>query len=320
MKWKKFTIQTSTQALDYLGELFDEIGIEGMEIEDKIPLSQEELSQMFVDIPADPGPDDGKAQVSFYLDNTYDVPATLLALQEKLQELKQYVQDSGTLEIQESETEDKDWMNNWKAFFKPFMVEDILIKPTWEAVPADMQGKYILEIDPGIAFGTGQHETTQLCLKGLKAFMEPGDLVLDVGCGSGILSIGALLLGAAKAVGTDLDPAAITASQENREANALPAERFQVYIGNLINDEVLKAQVGFDCYDIVVANILADVIIPLQEVIAPHLKMGGIFISSGIIDSKEQEVAAAISKNPALEIVEIKHLKDWVSIVARRVK
>lgn len=317
MKWKKFTVHTTTAAVDIVSSLFQLIGIEGIEIEDNIPLTEEETKGMFIDILPELPPDDGSAKVSFYLDDTYDVPETLHQVMLSLERLKQQM-DCGSCEIEAGETEDKDWINNWKQYFKPFVVDDILIKPTWESIPEEHADKLLIQIDPGTAFGTGQHETTQLCIHGLRKYMKEGDKVLDVGTGSGILAITALKLGAGMAVGTDLDDNAINAAKENLEVNGIAPEQFPVMIGNLIDDKAVKDAVGYESYDIVAANILADVIIPLQAVVAPHLKQGGIFITSGIINLREADVQAAFAANDALEVIETVTQGEWVSIVARK--
>lgn len=317
MKWKKFTLHTTTAAIDFIGELFDEIGIVGMEIEDNVPLSEADTRGMFIDILPELPPDDGSARVSFYLDNTYDVPAVLQAVRDGMKEIGAFV-EVGSCEIDASETEDKDWMNNWKEFFKPFTVDDILIKPTWEEIPEEHQDKMLLQIDPGTAFGTGQHETTQLCIRAIRKYLKPGDAVLDIGCGSGILSIAAILLGADHAVGTDLDENAIVATGENRAVNDISEEKLRVLTGNLIDDQRIKDAVGYECYDLVVSNILAEVIIPLQAEVPPHLKRGGIYITSGIINMKEEAVREALAANDAFEILETSYQKDWVSIVCRK--
>lgn len=317
MKWKKFTLETTTEAVDFISELFDEIGIEGIEIEDNIPLTESETKGMFIDILPELPPDDGSAKVSFYLDDTYDVPATLNAVNEGLKEISAYV-DLGSCNMTSSETEDKDWINNWKQYFKPFTVDNILIKPTWETIPEEHKDKLLIQIDPGTAFGTGQHETTQLCIRALRKYLKQGDKVLDVGTGSGILAITALMLGAHKAVGTDLDENAITAAKENTQANAIDPAKFEVYTGNLIDDQEIKDIVGYEDYDVVVANILADVIIPLQAEVPPHLKKGGIFITSGIINMKEQAVKDAFAANDAFEVIETTYQGEWVSITARK--
>jgi len=317
MKWDKFTIKTTTEAEDLISDMLSEIGIEGIEIEDKIPLTEKETKGMFIDILPDMGPDDGQAMVSFYLDDTYDIPATLEQVKEGLKEVAAWV-DAGSCEIIASETEDKDWMNNWKQYFKPFVVDDLLIKPTWEEMPEGMEDKTLIQIDPGMAFGTGKHETTQLCIRGIRKYVKEGDQVLDVGTGSGILAICALLSGAVHTVGTDLDDVAIVAAQENAEVNNLTPDQYDIYIGNLIDDQEIKDLVGYEKYDVVVANILADVIIALQGEIAPHMKKGGIFITSGIIDMKEEAVKEAFAANPDLEVIDVLYQGEWVSVVARK--
>ena len=317
MKWKKFTLETTTEAVDYLGSLFDDIGIQGMEIEDNVPLTEKETKGMFIDILPELPPDDGSARVSFYLDDDDNAEEILAAVKEGLSELKTYV-DIGAGIITASETEDKDWINNWKQYFKPFTVDDILIKPTWEEIPEGQEGKLLIQIDPGTAFGTGKHETTQLCIRQLKKYVKDGMDILDVGTGSGILGITALKLGAGHVFGTDLDENAITAVHENLAANEIPEEKFAVLQGNIIDEKAVQDASGYECYDIAVANILADVIILLQAEIAAHIKKGGLFITSGIIDMKEQAVLDAFAGNSAFEIVEVTRMGEWVSVTARK--
>ncbi len=306
MRWNRYTIHTTTEAEDLISDMLMELGIEGIEIEDNVPLSQADTLAMFVDILPELPPDEGKAKVNFYLEPEREQAELLEKVKEGLEELRAFV-DVGEGTITESQTEDKDWINNWKQYFKPFTVEDILIKPTWEELPEGQEDKLLIQIDPGTAFGTGKHETTQLCIRQLRKYLVPGMKLLDVGTGSGILSIVGLKLGAEYALGTDLDPNAVSAAEENREANGIMPEQFQVCIGNI-----------FDRYDIVTANILADIIIPLQGIIADQIKSGGYFISSGIIDTKEQAVLDAISKTPQLEVIEVARQGEWVSITARR--
>ncbi len=317
MKWKKYTLTTTTAAVDLVSSLFDEIGIEGIEIEDNVPLTENETKGMFIDILPELPPDEGVAKVSFYLEDASEEKQILKAVEEGLDELSMFV-DLGERTIMVSETEDKDWINNWKQYFKPFTVDDILIKPTWEEIPEQDRDKLLIQIDPGTAFGTGQHETTQLCIRQLKKYVTPGAEVLDVGTGSGILGIAALKLGAARVHGTDLDENAITAVGENLEANGIGEDRFCVIQGNLIDDKVIKDWAGYECYDIVVANILADVIILLEKEVPPHLKHGGILITSGIIEQKEEAVRRALEANEQLEIIETTRQGEWVSITARR--
>lgn len=317
MKWTKFTLKTTTQAVDLISSMLDEIGIEGIEIEDNIPLSEADTKGMFIDILPELPPDDGTAKVSFYLEDPSGIENILRQVEEGLEDLRQFT-DVGEGTISMSETEDKDWINNWKQYFKPFTVDDILIKPTWETVPPEHKDKLLIQIDPGTAFGTGMHETTQLCIRQLRKYVNHQSAVLDVGTGSGILGIAALKLGACHVFGTDLDENAVSAVRENLESNGISAEHFQVVQGNIIDDKAIQGQAGETCYDIAVANILAPVIILLQAEIGRHLKQGGIFITSGIINTKEEEVRAAIEANEALEILETIYQGDWVSITARK--
>ena len=317
MKWKKFTLKTTTQAVDLVSSMFDEIGIEGIEIEDNIPLTAEETKGMFIDILPELPPDEGVAFVSFYLDDSHDIAGILKSVDEGLDDLSMFT-DLGERTITESETEDKDWINNWKQYFKPFTVDDILIKPTWEEIPEEHKDKLLIQIDPGTAFGTGQHETTQLCIRQLRKYVTPETVLLDVGTGSGILGITALKLGAKAVFGTDLDENAITAVGENLEANGIDSEKFAVLQGNIIDDKDVQDAAGYEKYDVAVANILADVIILLQKEVPVHLKKGGIFITSGIINMKEEAVRAAFAANDAFEVIEVTYQGEWLSVTARK--
>ena len=317
MKWKKFTLTTTTEAVDLVSSLFDEIGIQGIEIEDNIPLTESETKGMFIDILPELPPDEGIAKVSFYLEDLSEEERILKEVWEGLEELSSFV-DLGPKSLETSETEDKDWINNWKQYFKPFTVDDILIKPTWEEIPEKDTDKLMIQIDPGTAIGTGQHETTQLCIRQLRKYLTKGDRVLDVGTGSGILGITALKLGAERVFGTDLDENAITAVGENLEANQIDSRYFQVVKGNIIDEKEIQDQAGYECYDVVTANILADVIIMLQKQIPAHLKKGGIFIMSGILNIKEDAVKEAVLASGKLEILETAHQGEWVSFTARK--
>ena len=317
MKWSKFTLETTTEAVDLISNLFDEIGIEGIEIEDNIPLTEAETKGMFIDILPELPPDEGLAKVSFYLEDLSELERILREIEEGLDDLSRFV-DVGSRRITASETEDKDWINNWKQYFKPFTVDDILIKPTWEEIPEEHKDKLLIQIDPGTAFGTGMHETTQLCIRQLQKYVSPDSRILDVGTGSGILGIAALKLGAGAVFGTDLDENAINAVKENLAANQISENLFGVVQGNIIDDKAVQDLAGYENYDIAVANILADVIIPLQREIAVHIKHGGILITSGIIDSKEAAVTEALLDNEEFELVETTRQGDWVSITAKR--
>ena len=317
MKWNRFTLKTKTDAEDMVICTLAEVGIEGVEIQDKKPLTEEDKAQMFVDIMPEGPADDGIAYLNFYLEEDADKEAILKDVRAALDELKSYM-DIGEGTIEESQTEDKDWINNWKQYFHQFYVDDILIIPSWEEVKPEDQDKMIIHIDPGTAFGTGMHETTQLCMRQLKKYVNKDTQILDVGTGSGILSIAALKLGAAHAVGTDLDPCAISAVKENLEANEVPVTAMDMILGNIIDDKKIQDEVGYEKYDIVVANILADVLIPLTPVILHQMKKGGLYITSGIIDDKEESVVAAV-KAAGLEVVEITHQGEWVSVTARKI-
>lgn len=317
MKWDKYTIKTTTAAEDLVGNMLIELGINGIEIEDNQPLTESDKKAMFIDFLPNLPPDIGEAFISFYVDEDKKQDELLLLVKEGMNELKTFV-DIGEGIILKSQTEDKDWINNWKEHFKSFIIDDILIKPSWEKVEEENNDKLVVKIDPGIAFGTGKHETTQLCISQLKKYVGKGMKVLDVGIGSGILSIVSLKLGASDSVGTDLDPNAVLVSNENALVNGIDTDKFIVYEGNIIDDENLQNKVGFEIYDIVVANILADVIIPLQKVIVRQLKPQGIFISSGIINTKEKVVIEAIEENKELEIIEVSRQGEWVSITARK--
>lgn len=317
MKWKKFKITTTTQAEDLISNMLLELGIDGVQVEDNVQLSDKDTKAMFIDILPELPPDEGIGYVSFYVDEEDATEELLDQVRAGLEELKDFV-EVGDCTIEESETEDKDWVNNWKEYFKPFMVNDIVIKPTWETVPENMHGKMVVNIDPGTAFGTGMHETTQLVIKQLEKYITDTTDLLDVGTGSGILAIIAKMLGARSIIGTDLDENAIVASAENMESNGFNPATFTVIQGNIIDDKEVKDMVGYEKYDVVTANILADVIMPLSKVIAPHIKHGGVFITSGIIDMKEEAVYNTIKENPEFEIVDVSHQKDWVSITAIR--
>ena len=316
MKWNRFTLKTKTDAEDMVICTLAEVGIEGVEIQDKKPLTEEDKAQMFVDIMPEGPADDGIAYLNFYLEEDADKDAILKDVRAALDELKRYM-DIGEATIEESQTEDKDWINNWKQYFHQFYVDDILIVPSWEEVKAEDQDKMILHIDPGTAFGTGMHETTQLVIRQLKKYVTQDTEMLDVGTGSGILGIVAIKLGAKHVLGTDLDPCAVPAVAENKEANGIPEEAFDMMIGNIIDDKEVQDQAGYEKYDIVTANILADVLIPLTPVIVHQMKKGAYYITSGILDVKEEVVVEAV-KAAGLTVVEVTHQGEWVSVTARK--
>lgn len=318
MKWKKFTIKTVTEAEDIIISTLYDIGFEGAQIEDKVPLTAAEKEQMFVDILPDIQEDDGIAYLSFFVEDDGEVNTDEIVrnVNTELDNLRNFM-DIGEGSIKVDETEDLDWINNWKQYFHQFYIDDVLVIPSWEEVKEEDKDKMILHIDPGTAFGTGMHETTQLCIRQLKKYIRPETVLLDVGTGSGILAILSLMFGAGRAVGTDLDICAVEAVRENMQVNHIVPERFELIIGNIITDKEVQDRVGYDCYDIVVANILADVLVPLTPVIVNQLKKGGIYITSGIIDDKEDAVVSAV-KEAGLEVLEVTYQGEWVSVTARK--
>lgn len=316
MKWNRFTIKTKTDAEDMIICTLAEIGVEGAEIQDHQPLTEEDKAQMFVDIMPEGPEDDGVAYLNFYLEEDADKDVILRDVRNALEELRTFM-DIGEGTIEESQTEDKDWINNWKEFFHQFYVDDILIVPSWEEIKEEDKDKMILHIDPGTAFGTGMHETTQLVIRQLKKYVKQGIKLLDVGTGSGILGITALKLGAGHVVGTDLDPCAVPAVQDNKEANQIVDDTFDMMIGNIIDDKEVQDQVGYEKYDIVAANILADVLVPLTPVIVHQMKKGAYYITSGILDVKEEVVKEAVQK-AGLTLVEVTRQGEWVCVTARK--
>lgn len=316
MKWNQFRLKTTTEAEDIVSSMLADLGIEGVQIEDKIPLTQQDKEQMFVDILPDIPEDDGVAYLTFYLAPDLDAGTILAQVREEMEQMRAYV-DVGDATIEESETEDVDWVNNWKQYFHQFYIDDILVIPSWEDVKAEDSDKLVIHIDPGTAFGTGMHETTQLCIRALRKYVKNGDLVLDVGCGSGILGMLALKFGAGHSIGTDLDPCALDATHENMEVNGIAKDQYEVMIGNIIDDKDVQDAVGYEKYDIVLANILADVLEPLTPVIVHQMKPGAVYITSGIIEDKETVVTEAV-KAAGLEVLEVNHQGEWVSVVARK--
>ncbi len=327
MKWTKFRIKTITEAEDIIISTLYDIGLEGAQIEDKVPLTAWEKEQMFVDIAPVAGEDDGIAYLSFFVEEKEDgslilngeptdADAVLKQVKQELEDMRMFMY-IGEGSVSVDETEDIDWINNWKKFFHQFYIDDLLVIPSWEEVKEEDRDKKILHIDPGTAFGTGMHDTTQLCIRQIKKFLTPETTLLDVGSGSGILAILALMYGARKAVGTDLDPCAVEAVRQNMEVNGIRQEDFTMMIGNIITEKEVQDKVGYLCYDIVVANILANVLVELTPVIVEQLKPGGIYITSGIIEEKEECVAEAV-RAAGLEIIEVTRQGEWVSITARK--
>ena len=383
MKWIRFRVCTTTAAEDLVIDAVQELGLEGAQIENHVPLSATEKEQMFVDILPDAEEDDGTSYVSFYAEEA--APGRVLLgegasrsdlsvselqdkMTERLAELKAFGDFCGDLTLTVEETEDVDWINNWKTFFHQFRVDDILILPSWEepeegAAPPAL----VLHIDPGTAFGTGMHETTQLCIRAMREYLTPKTRLLDIGTGSGILAILALKLGIAEAVGTDLDPQALPAVIDNLYQNGLLSDRpddtaiqralkelsapsavtpadqraaasggsgqavsrgedeviafdlgsFRLYLGDLIDSEGLQMEVGESAYDVVLANILPDVLVPLTPAAARALKKGGVYITSGILAGREEEVVEAMQE-AGLTVLAITAQGEWRCVVGQR--
>lgn len=319
MQYNKYTIKTITEAEDIISASLAELGIEGIEIDDKVPLTEEELAGMFVDIMPKGEPDDGIAYVSFYLDAAEDNTQMLSAVEEELKSLSEFM-DIGEATISSSTTKDEDFLNSWKQYFHQFYIDDILFIPSWETSEqldnesADDE-QIVIHIDPGTAFGTGSHETTRLCIRALRKYIRDDMSLLDVGTGSGILALMAYKFGAGFCIGTDLDPCAVPAVADNMEKNGLSDKNFELIIGNIIDDKEVQDKVGYNKYDIVCANILAEVLLPLIPVVKNHIKAGGTIILSGIIDGKEELIVNALTEN-GFEVVEVGTDGEWHSVVA----
>lgn len=317
MNWNEYTIKTTTAAEGLMCQMLMEVGVEGVVILDNIPLTKQERELMYIDIEPTLPPDKGDAFLQFYLQADRDDLETLMEkIKEGMNEVAVFT-PVGEGTIQCEETNDDDWLHKWKEFFKPFLLDDILIKPTWESIPENMNYRISIDIDPGTSFGTGQHETTQLCIRNIEKHMKLGDQILDLGCGSGILSIICLKLGADHVMGTDIDPICMEACRENMRRNQIEQTKYHFYCGDLISDPKIKDMISVKEYDIVVANILADIIIPMAPVVYLYLKKGGYFITSGIIDFKENPVKEALIE-AGFEIIETNYQGEWVSITVRK--
>ncbi len=320
MNWTEAKIYTTTLGIDHITGALMQIGITGFVIEDAKDFENfltdttiywdyvdEDLMKL----------KECETSVTIYLADTPQGKEQLAEIKSALLRLKSEDEDNklGRLEIELGNIKEEDWENNWKQYFKPFEVgEKLAIKPSWETYE-NKDNRIVLEIDPASSFGTGTHTTTQLCLENIEKYIKPDDRILDIGCGSGILSIGALLLGAKSAFAVDIDENAVNISKENAEKNGFTSDKFTSFCGNFIVDEKLRAKAG-EGYDIIAANIVADVIIALSPIFKNHLKKGGILVSSGIIDGRVDEVYDAIKSN-GFEIIDVKTRSDWSSITAK---
>ena len=317
MIWTKVSFETTTEAEDLLADFLNTEGVDGVLIEDNVPLTEEELKEMFVDIPL-VNEDDGKAVVSCFVPEGYDVDGLKAKTLEYLKSLTDFMSVGSLVVTIEKTSDDSTWQDNWKEYFKPFrLYDDIIILPNWTEYDDIRENDKVIRIESVSAFGTGTHETTKLCIKALKTYLKNDMDILDVGCGSGILSIAGVFLGASYVKGFDIDPRAVKASHENAAVNGFSEDRIDFAVGNMLEEasyaELLKDE---HKYDIVVANILADVIIPLSGKVHPFIKEGGLFITSGIIDTMEDATKNALIEN-GFEIIETYEMNDWRAIVSR---
>ena len=317
MEWKRFTIHTTEEAEEPVTALLAELGIEAVEVTDKRPFSAEESGGLYGDVVPEMPEDDHLAELSFYMEEDADCDSLLKELRSRLEALRNTM-DIGSGRIEESVTREEDWINNWKDYFHSFRVDDILIRPSWESDKTEAgDASMVLEIDPGTAFGTGAHESTQLAIRALRKYLKSGDSFLDIGTGSGILGIIALKSGASEVFGTDLDPNTLPAIEENLEANGLSDSHFVRVLGNIADDPAVQEAAGFVHYDVVAANIIAEILSEITPRVPAHLKEGGYYITSGILEGHEDIVIDAAEK-AGLRVTEINRLGEWMSIVFRK--
>ena len=319
MEWFEVSIFTTAAGIEPVCAKLMDIGITGVEIEDKDDFESflennkqywdyvdEELREKMM----------GETRVKIYVENNDEGLKTLENLKTVLGELKAFdaADEYGTLSVSSDSIREEDWENTWKQYFKPIYVGDrIVIKPQWEKADNE-EGKIVFNIDPGLTFGSGQHETTRMCVEFLDETVKKGDKLLDLGCGSGILSIISLMLGAGEARAVDIDPNCKKIAMENAALNSIGDDRYSVFTGNILTDEDFKRSTEESGpFDIVVANIVADVIIPLSKDVHRYIKKGGTFIASGIIEMRFEEVKEAIEEN-GFKVQEIRRENDWYSI------
>lgn len=322
MEWIEVFVATSQMGLEPVEGVLYQCGLNGLMIHDEADFAEFlENPNREWDYVADELVEEKQEQttgITFFLrDNLYgreqlsQIKSALQSVKETEKEL-----DLGSLEVTMKNVAEEDWANNWKKYFKPFPVGDkIMIKPSWEELPAQTD-KIILKIDPGHIFGTGTHETTQLCMELIEKYVKKDDMVLDIGCGSGILSIASLLLDAKEADAVDIDPNAIQIAYENSDRNDIDRSRYHVKTGNILEDKELQASYSGKKYDLVAANIVADVIIALTKQVPDYIKDGGIFLCSGIITERKEDVLEAL-KAANFAVLDIKEKTSWVAIATR---
>lgn len=323
MNWTEVSIYTTTNGLEIINGALLKLGINDAVIEDASVFEDflnndtlnwdyydEELAKM----------KDCESCIKVYLADNNQGREALNEIIKAIESIKNEYKDIdfGRLEIVKKSLNDEDWANNWKQYFKPFTVSDkIIIKPSWEEISEPIGDKIVLEIDPGMSFGTGQHHTTRLCIEQIVKHLDEGMEVLDMGCGSGILSIASILLGARNVTGIDIDENAVRIAQDNAALNNINEDRFTVYCGDVTEDEKLQDRIGYNKYDMIAVNIIAQIIMGMSSTFPKFLKKGGIIIASGIIKRYVEDVVENF-ESLGFEIIEINHSEEWVSITARR--
>lgn len=311
LTWLEITVNTTGDDLDTLAAKLTANGVVGLVIEDEDDFKQFlENNRQYWDYVDDEllKRMEGAARVKFYVTDDEDGQ----------KQLRQYTAGLEGYEILSAPLKENDWATSWQKYYKPLAVgEKIFVVPEWEKESALPEGKVLVWLNPGLTFGTGSHASTQLCLEGLEQAVQPGDRILDLGCGSGILSIAALCLGAEFAAAVDIDPKAVGVAYENAALNNIGKDRYDVRAGNVLADKGLVAELMQNKYQVVLANIVADVIIPLSAFAGDFMAEGGYFICSGIIDTRSGEVAAALQKN-GFTVVEKKEKTGWCAFICRR--
>ena len=319
MEWKRFTIHTTWEAEDLVLAMLGELGYDSVEITDRRPVSPEESGGLFGDVVPEMPEDDHLAEITFYTDGDAPSAEVLSRVKEGLLKLGTYA-DLGSMEVEESVTKEEDWVNNWKNYFHSFYVDDILICPTWEEMKEeDRKASMVLRIDPGTAFGTGAHESTQLAIRALRKYIKPGDRFLDIGTGSGILGIVALKSGASYVFGTDLDPNTLPAIKDNLMQNEIREEDFTRVLGNIADDPAVQDAAGYAVYDVAAANIIAEILAEITPAVPGHLKAGGIYITSGILTEREDVVIRA-AEDAGLSLIDSERMGEWSSLVFQKAR
>ncbi len=321
MDWIKAVIYTTSEGIEPVSGRLYSLGITGIEIEDEQDFKDFlENNKQYWDYVDDElvRQKEGETKVSAYVSDNPAGYEMLAAIRSSISELKSLDTDNkfGRLDIDCSTLNEEDWANNWKKYFHPLEIgEKILIKPEWEEIkePTD---RIVFNVNPGMTFGTGSHYTTQLCIENLEKYIKPNSKMLDLGCGSGILSIIALMLGAQSAAAVDIDPNAVDIAYENAVRNNVDKSNYHVYAGNILTDENLQSKISGK-YDVVAANIVADVIIGLTPIVRNYMTDSGIFITSGIIEDRIEDVKSALLEN-GFEITDVTQRKDWASIVCKQ--